>query len=174
MNLIFISTGEYPDTHAAAIRHSILAKGLVENGHSVRFLVLTPQKWGKQNSLDYFGVRFESLNTYKGSNKLLKKLYNLRAVSKARKIITKAGRSHSVDAITIFTPDILPILFLTRSAHKRQLKVFHERTELPYVMEKNKRILNYYLKTLLPQFDGIFVINDKLDNYIKQFNQHTK
>lgn len=174
MNFTFVSTGQYPDTQAAAIRHSILAKGLMEQGHSVNFLVLSPQEWKGKKSMDYLGVQFRELNHYKGTNKIMVRYHNLLAIARAKKILRQQAHQKKLDALVIFTIDLLTIRFLLQQAGALGVKVFHERTELPYIYSTNKAILDVYLKKYLPKFDGIFVISDKLVNYMQQFNYATK
>ena len=57
--------------------------------------------------------------------------------------------------------------------------MFHERTELPYVVGKSDSLLgricyNYYLKKLIPKFDGLFVISDKLKTFFLPYNKHIR
>lgn len=178
MELVFISTGNYPDNHAAAIRHTTLAKGLVEQGHTVNFLILSAQDWNDKSELNYSGIHYKALNKYLGKNKLLINYYNLKAIFEARRILRKKIRNKEIDSLVIFTIEILPIYFLLKTAHSLGLKVFHERTELPYALgnqsRRQKAILKFYLNKLLPRFDGIFLISDKLMEYISQFNIATK
>lgn len=178
MNFIIVSTGSYPDIHAAAIRQSVLAQGLVELGHSVRFLVLTPQPhWSGAKTLDYHGVQFEEMNSYTGDNKILKHFYYLQAVLKTKKILKQLAKEKKIDALIIFSMlsiHTIPIDYLIKKAKAYRIKVFHERTELPYVFDMHKRMLNIYLHKMLPRFDGIFVISDKLITYIQQFNPAVK
>lgn len=178
MNLIFVSSGHYPDKHAAAIRHSTLAKGLVEQGHSVTFLLLSPQDWNGKNSMDYFGVQFTTLNSYTGDNKFLKQYHDLRAIFKAKKIIQQQAAKKQLDALVIFTIELMPIHFLMKAAHAMNIKVLHERTELPYAIagqsKRRQKMLDIYLNKQLPKFDGVFVISNKLTQYIGQFNKATK
>lgn len=178
MNLIFVSSGHYPDKHAAAIRHSTLAKGLVEQGHSVTFLLLSPQDWNGKQSIDYFGVQFITLNSYTGGNKFLKQYHDLRAIFKAKKIIQQQAIKKQLDALVIFTIELLPIHFLLKAAQAMNIKVLHERTELPYAIagqsKRRQKMLDIYLNKQLPRFDGVFVISNKLTQYIEQFNKATK
>jgi glycosyltransferase involved in cell wall biosynthesis len=178
MNLTLICTGEYPDQHAAAIRHSTLAKGLVEQGHTVTVLVLTPQEWNGKESINYFGAEYKCLNFYKGESKFLIAFSELKATLKAKKILQQQSAAKKLDAVVIFTIDVLPIYFLLNSLHKMGVKVFHERTELPYAVAsqsaRKQRKLKYYLDKLLPKFDGVFVISNKLVQYIGQYNKATK
>ena len=178
MNLLFVSTDQYPDSHAAAIRHSTLGKGLSELGHTVNFLLLSPQNWGGKAELNYEGIFFKTLNFYSGENKVLKVYHKLKAIFKAKRILKKMVRQRKADALIIYTIETLPIFFLIKAAHSFGLKVFHERTELPYAMgnnsKKEKVLIHLYLYTLLPLFDGIFLISDKLVNYVSHFNTATK
>jgi len=177
MNVIIVSTGSYPDIHAAAIRQSVLARGLVELGHNVRFLVLTPQDWEGNKKIDYYGVQFEELNSYKGGSKILKHYYYLQSVLKAKKILKQQAKDKKVDALIVFSImsiHTIPIDYLIKKAKGFGIKVFHERTELPYVFDMNEKMLQIYLNKMLPRFDGIFVISDKLVSYISQFNTALK
>ena len=178
MNITFISNGHYPDKHAAAIRHSTLAKGLVEQGHNITFLLLSPQDWNGKNSMNYFGVEFIALNSYIGNNKIVKNYQELQAIFKAKKILQQQAAAKRLDAVVIFTIDVLPNYFLISAAHKAGVKVFHERTELPYAIASNsarrQQLLKYYLNKILPKFDGVFVISNKLVEYIGKYNKATK
>lgn len=178
MNITIVSTGQFPDTNASAIRQSILVKGLSEQGHKITFLILTSQHWCGKKSINHFDINFEVLNLYQGYNKFLKKYHALVSIFNARKILKQQVKQNKLDALVIFTIEIVPIFFLLKLAHSLNVKVFHERTELPYALvgssRKNQLLLNIYLKKLLPLFDGVFVISDKLNTYIQQFNPATQ
>lgn len=177
MNFTFISTGQFPDSHAAAIRQSTLAKGLIELGHSVNFLVLIPQNWGESKSLNYFGVKFFELNGYRGSNKILKHYHIIKAFYKAKKILKKQVCQKKIDALVVFSfwaIHILPIYILIKKVRSFKIKTFFEITELPYIYGYNKVWLKNYEKKILPNFDGIFFISNKINSYIQQFNSSTK
>lgn len=177
MNITIVSTGQYPDSHAAAIRHSTLCKGLAELGHNVTFFVLTAQNWDHP-TLQYQGVQYESLNPYTGNNKFLRRFHEIRAVFKAKKRIQQQAAQKKIDALVVFTIEILPVKVMLKTAHALNIKVFHERTELPYALGRNSKkqqqMLQYYQEKLLPRFDGIFLISNKLMQYMSQFNRATK
>ncbi len=178
MNLVFLSEGSYPDIHAAAIRQSVLAKGLVELGHSVRFIVLNPQEhWEGKTTFDYHGVQFEEFNSYRGGNKILKHYRYLQAVMKTKKTLRQLAGAKKIDALVVFSMlsiHTIPMDYLIKQATEYGIKVFHERTELPYVFDMNKKMLDIYLHRMLPRFSGIFVISNKLIEYIGQFNPAVK
>lgn len=176
MNIVFVSTGAYPDQHAAAIRHTTIAQGFIENGHQLNFFVLSAQPWEK-NEINYKGVVIKSLNNYHGSNKIKKIYYYLKAIHDARKQIIAINNSFKIDGIVVFSLDVVAINVLILLARKIKIKIFHERTELPYIVGKGSSLVstysyNYYIKTLIPKFDGIFVISDKLRDYFISYNRN--
>jgi glycosyltransferase involved in cell wall biosynthesis len=174
MNLVFISNDEYPDQHAAAIRHSTLARGMVELGHNVYFLLLSPQPWPK-SELNYHGVKFKTFNWHHEDDKLLKVFNFYYGLQKLRKRIVQLNSEVGIDAIIVFSVKNQIIRTALSLGLKEQIPVFHERTELPYVFIKKNSIpgrIRYkqYLKSLVPKFDGIFVISDKLKSFFKPYN----
>ena len=114
MNLTIVSTGQFPDTHASAIRQSILVKGLSEQGHKITFLILTPQNWHGNKSINHNDVNFEALDLYQGHNRFLKKYHALVSIFNARKILKKQAKQKKIDALVIFTIEILPIFFFNK------------------------------------------------------------
>lgn len=177
MNLTFVSTGLFPDTHAASIRQSTLAKGVAAQGHNVRFLVLSAQNWEGKNSINYFGVQFQQLNNYRGTNKILKHYNQIRAIFKAKKIVKQQAKQKKIDAVVVFSfwhVHILPVYILVRKACGLGISVFHEITELPYILGYTPKELNFYEKNFLPKLRGIFVISDKINDYVRQFNTATQ
>ncbi len=178
MILVFVSHGSYPDQHAAAIRQTTLAQGMVENGHTVYFFLLSPQDW-KANEINYKGVLFRTLDSHHESNKILKKFNFYNALSKLQQRIKELNSKSTVDGILVFSinsPIIKRVLAIGR---KEKIKVFHERTELPYVFGAKKSLLKYiqykyYMNFLIPRFDGVFVISDKLKSLFQTYNKNIK
>jgi glycosyltransferase involved in cell wall biosynthesis len=177
MNITFISTGSYPDMYAGAIRHSLLARGLAEQGHQVQFLLLSPQDWKGQTTLDYHGVQFKELNGYRGSGKLLQHYHYLRGLLKVRRMLRDQQRMGTIDVFfvhVVMPVHVIPVNWLVGQARKMGIPVFHERTELPYVFGYNEKMLDIYTRKMLPKFDGLFVISDKLITWFSQYNNWVK
>jgi glycosyltransferase involved in cell wall biosynthesis len=173
MKIACVCTGFYPEEHAAAVRHSLLAKGLVELGHEVDFYILEPQNWNGKKQVSQHGVNYTEMNAYRGGNKIIKHLNHLRCIYKTKNLLVQRKKANALDAVILFTVDVPAIKVLLPTLKKLNVKTFCDRTELPYVFAQKKIFASIYLK-LLPLFDGIFVINDKLDAYIRQFNTNTK
>ncbi len=178
MNFIFISNGNYPDHHAAAIRHTTIAQGMVENGHKVFFFLLNPQKW-RENEKEYKGILFKILDNHHEDNKFLKRYNFYSALSKLELKINELNSSVHIDGIVVFSvqPSIIKKVF--KVGRNENIKVFHERTELPYVFGAKDSLLKYlhykyYMKFLIPRFDGVFVISDKLKDFFLPYNKNIK
>ena len=176
MNYIFVSTGKYPDQQAAAIRHSTIAKAISEFGHEITFYVLTNQDWEKPE-LYHSGVNFISLNCYEGQNKILKGFYFFKSLIKLKKAIVESTNKKTVDAIVAYSIKNVVLHILLKIARKKKIKIFHERTELPYVVGKSDSIIGkikyyIYLNCIVPKFDGILVISDKLMKFFLPFNKN--
>jgi glycosyltransferase involved in cell wall biosynthesis len=178
MTFIFISRGQYPDQHAAAIRHTTIAQGLVENGHKVYFFLLNPQKW-KVNEMNYNGIIFRSLDNHQEENKILK-LYNFyTALSKLPFRISEINNSTPVEGIIVFSIGSRIINRVIKIGRKENIKIFHERTELPYIFGAKKSLIKYiryryYMDVLIPRFDGLFVISEKLKRFFLPYNNNVK
>jgi glycosyltransferase involved in cell wall biosynthesis len=82
-----------------------------------------------------------------------------------------------VDGIITYSTNNLIIQTALSIGKKHKIKVFHERTELPYVIGKSQTFIgnlkyDFYLNKLVPQFDGIFVISDKLREFFSSKNRN--
>ncbi len=176
MNYIFVSTGKYPDQHAAAIRHSTIAKAMFEMGHEITFFVLTNQDW-QNKELFYKGVNFISLNNYKGKNKFLKIFHFFNSLFNLKKEIFLITNKKTIDAIVVYSIENVVLNVLFRIARNKKIKIFHERTELPNIVDKTDSIIGkikyyIYLNYLIPKFNGIFVISDKLIDFFLPYNKN--
>jgi glycosyltransferase involved in cell wall biosynthesis len=178
MNLIFISDGRYPDQTAEAIRHSTIAQGISENGHMVKFFVLSPQVWNS-TEINFKGVNFKTFNEYTGKNTILKVLNFFYALFKMNKEIKQIHKQAPLDGIIVYSIFICVIQKTLSLGEKLKIKIFHERTELPNIMGYSNSFLGrikyfYYINNLIPGFNGIFVISDKLIDFFKAHNRNIK
>lgn len=177
MKFLIISSGDHPDNEASSIRQSTIARGFVDLGHTVNFFVVSLQRWFEKEK-NYKGVLYRAFYTYRGRNKFLKKIYYIQALLILRRVIKQMLKNEEVDAVIIYPNDIVLETLLIPMLQNNGVKVYHERTELPYTVLDNSILerLNYklYLKKILPKFDGVFVINDKLESFIRLYNKKTK
>lgn len=176
MRLIFISREQYPHGGAASNRHMAFAKGLLELGHQVVFVLLEKQSSDIVDFV-YQNIHFKSAVAQEFNNKkipLSSKLFSyFRLIRNARQIIMTLSEREKFDAIVILSrwnKDIIPFLWISRSL---KLKAVHERTEYPFIHCKKTVIgrlsLAINLNLLIPRFDGLFVINHVLEEYFRKY-----
>ena len=173
MNIVFISPSQYPDSGAASNRHLAYAKGLVELGHSVEFVLLNKQTW-EDNILIENGIFFIPLFHGEGihTSKIKKATILFESIKKAKSIITSKNSTNKIDALILLGTDIITIIPLLHLANKLNIKTFHERTEYPFAVGRKSSFRNFklfiYLNFVLKKFDGLYVINRALRDYFKQ------
>lgn len=173
MNLVFVSSEQYPNGGAAANRHMAYAKGLVEAGHNVTFVLLS-----KQITRDYEhiedGTKYLCAfpENYDFNNKLNKLFFHIRSIRARKQIILKIHKKRKIDAIVLLDTVVWVLIPIIRLAKNNDIKIIHERTEYPFVVGGNGLImrinLKIYLSFVLKKFDGIYVISQALKNYFNQ------
>jgi glycosyltransferase involved in cell wall biosynthesis len=168
MNLVFISSGHYPNGGASTNRHLAYGKGLAEAGHKVIFILLSKQ----ENELQENGINFISVLDFKKLNiKIIlgKQYFHIKSIIKAKKILNNFQSQENIDAIILLDTQVWILLPFILFAQRNHIKVFHERTEYPFVVN-GKGLLNHvnlilYSSFILKRFDGLFVINKALKQY---------
>jgi glycosyltransferase involved in cell wall biosynthesis len=177
MNLIFISGNQYPDGGAAANRHMAYVKGLKELGHEIEFILINKQQW-KERELIQKGIKFTNLYEegldQLSSTKKIKSLVNV--INRAKKKIAESSERKISTALILLDPSVRIIIPLLKEARRSGLKIFHERTEYPFVVASKTLIgkleLYIYLKFLIKKFDGIYVINHALKKYFSEITKN--
>ena len=173
MKLIFVSSGQYPNGGAATNRHLAYAKGLKELGHEVEFLLLNEQQW-KDEELDEDGIKFICVfvRSFNKSRKIKKIQSFFKSIGRAKEKIFAAHNKSNITALILLDPSITILIPLMRYGKKLRLKIFHERTEYPFVVSRKtipgKTDLYIYLQFVIKRFDGIYVINNALKNYFSE------
>jgi glycosyltransferase involved in cell wall biosynthesis len=167
----FFSIGSFPYGNAATNRAISYMRGFVELNCNVTLYVLAPDK--NQSTLsnnrfnNYKGVNIiytcPLLYTSKGLFRILNYLIGiLIGYFILLKILFKY--KGKVPLVLLFVHPIIISIFLT-SIKLFRAKAFHERTEFPFLNKKNTLLNNFYLKKLIPSFNGIYVISNSLVDY---------
>lgn len=170
MKLIIISSGKYPNGGAAANRHLAYAKGLTELGHEIVFILLENQEW-EGNYILRNEIKFICVypSHSKPNSKIRKVDFLFKTIRNARRMISQESQTAGASALLVLNTDIVEVVPILKLARKLGLKVFHERTEYPFVVGGKTLIgkikLSYYLRFLIKKFNGIFVINRALLGY---------
>ena len=176
MNILFISTGDYAFKSASSIRHLTIAKGLSKQGHHCSFLLSSPQKWPTQ-TIEIDGFHLKTIHPYSGNNRIFKSLFFYYVLIMLNREIKKLHNLVPIDVIVVYSIENSIIKRALDFSKKYNIPIFHERTELPYIIGKSDTIFGKiaykkYIEKLIPQFNGLFVISDKLKEYFGNFNNH--
>jgi glycosyltransferase involved in cell wall biosynthesis len=142
----------------------------------VEFFLLTDQQWkGKElieNGIKLTCLHFGSSLKNKKFSKIQSHFKTIKATK--QKLIAEHKES-PIDALVLLDTNISILIPLIKQGKKIGLKIFHERTEYPFVVSEKtilgKTDLYIYLNYVIKKFDGIYVINNALKKYfIKKTN----
>jgi len=178
MNIVMITSGSYPYGGAATNRHLSLAKGMVELGHIVNILCISPSKNQDKKSsnieVEFNGIKIiYTRNTTSWPTNNLKKLQIMtKGILNSLKNLKNINKICKIDVVIILITNPIIIELFIKWLKKKNIKILHERTEYPFVAIKNnffskKILLPIYLKYTINKFDGIYTISQELNNYFK-------
>lgn len=169
MKLIFISSSKYPNGGAAVNRHIAYTKGLKELGHEIIFILLKTQQWIEKERVEN-EIRFIQVMPTTPSNSKIVKIKNYyKAIRDVKETIVLENNKKKISAIILLDTDAFELLSFLKLSKRIDSKVFHERTEYPFVVAaktiRGKLNLALYLRFVIKRFDGIYVINKALKRY---------
>ena len=168
---IFVTIGSFPYGNAATNRMLSYSRGLTELGFDVSILALSP---------DYDSTNLN--NKRKNTFREIKILYTCPFLQIKSRFIKKINfliglligyiylfcilllKRHQIAVSLVFTQPT-PLYLYLKLTKFFKVKVLHERTEFPYI--GNKKYQDFYLKRIVPLFDGIYVISFSLVDYFK-------
>lgn len=179
MTLIAITLGSYPYGAAYTNRHLSYLKGISELGVYVKLLILQPDnnqsKRSNKEKGNFNGIEFEYMQWKSNKNKsIIRKIFNRfqayrKTFKKIKYIAKKEDKDIRILILVDQSYDICPFILLSKLY---RIPVFHERTEYPFLntpSSSKKVSLWFFLKFLVPRFDGIFVISKALVEYFSKY-----
>lgn len=174
MNILAITIGSYPYGGAASNRHLAYLRGLALHNNKVRLVSLAPaskqSSKSKLKNTDYYGVNIKYTSPF---------LYPHNTVARKLNFVTgallglfhltvrKSSDNEKKVLILLITTPILLLVYLY-AGKLFGYKVVHERTEFPFLGNRNKLLLKFYEGFIIPKLDGIFVITFSLKEYFKR------
>jgi len=175
LNILFITWGQYPNGGASSNRRLSYARGLIELGNSLHFLLLMPQNRTiyKEDIISYNGILLESLNLPEDRNRnpIQRRIQLFRVIRKAQQRIRILNATRKIDALVLLDAKIWLLDPFINTAKKEGIRIFHERTEYPFAWGAKslggRLNLLFYLRNTLQKFDGIYVISQALNSYFK-------
>lgn len=179
MKVHFISTTTFPHGGATATRTLSYAKGFIENGIDCEIVIPIPicsinDKLNTMHKGVYKGVLFHYSNSIiHRSNSFIKRRFNdIIAYIKTLYYISKIPNG---DIILFYNNENILYKLALPLCHLKSLKTVLELNELPFIAgeQTKKRInkRNVMLENILPKFDGIIVISDKLTELTRQYSK---
>jgi glycosyltransferase involved in cell wall biosynthesis len=174
LKIVFISSLQYPEGGAPANRHLAYAKGLSELGNKVCFLLTSPQHSLIDKSLNP-GIEFTCLapNKYirKRGNYYINRSYiEYQSFIKCRQHLIRLHKNNLIDILVLLDINAWRLLPVLRIANQLNIKIIHERTEYPFLINNEsifkKMDLFLYYKLILHRFNGLFVISNAIKRHL--------
>jgi len=175
MKIKAITIGSYPVGEARTNRNVSLLKGLIEAGHQVKLLVVSPsnnrfhERREQRGCIGRLPYEYMSCSTKLPGNFVLKTILILQSIVKTISQLYRSNKKIKIDAILILLTQSYIIYPLIIFANVFKIKIIHERTEHPEIGHSGGGFISKFNKALyfrlLPKFTGMYVIN----TYLKKF-----
>lgn len=174
-NLIVISTGSFPYGQAATNRHISYLKGLVRLGVVVNVFLLgksteqSPLSYQKEGIFE--GINYEYATFRQNASFFGKILLYIKAILVTRKKVLNFLSVKPDSFILVLSTDPIAFHFFMKIAKKRKVRIFHERTEFPFISKNSifgKIKLNIYYRQIR-KLDGLFVITKALKDFFSSY-----
>jgi len=169
LNILIFSALQYPNGGAAVNRHLALIKGLIELKNKI-FLILSTKQINEIDNKEL--IVKECIFNFNKSKIFLILFQFIAYIKRINRLVQEIDSNNKIDLIITFDTqfwEIIPILLI---AKKKKIKVIHERTEFPFVVERQNFVgkINslIYNKFIINQFNGLFVITLALKQYFEK------
>lgn len=186
--IIFINSADFSTPSASIFRLLAIARGLIENGVEVYWILLSIEPTKEILTDTYYKkIVFITLgkhsNKYK-RNKYLFYLYRNLQIYKANSLLYDLKKHYKILTCYTYGNEILFNYFLAKICQKQKIKIYNETTEYPKLIYDDlnniKKTRMYirsklYLKYFITNVDHIFVISTALkqffENHLKKYNK---
>jgi len=175
--LIVLSAGSFPYGEAATNRHVSYLKGLAESGINVKvYLLLQGNNQSPLSNVSkgtFNGIDFQYViwKQSKPKGMFSKISIFLKSIQKAKKLInSELNGNQNTTLLLLITHPLIMQVFI-RFARRKKIRVFHERTEFPFVTTNGRFsafFLQYYYRQIR-KLDGLFVITKALKEFFLQY-----
>lgn len=174
--IYFISSGSYPYGGAASNRALSYMRGLSELGIEVKLILIHPDKYQDKNSnkrmVKYKGINIIYTAPFLFVRGYLRKINYIIGLCIGAFLffflMIKDSVRFPVVILLVDTISIFPFLLLSKVFRN---KVYHERTEYPFIGTKKKLLYNIYIKKIISQFNGIYVISLALVHFFQRITE---
>lgn len=177
MNIIVLTNEPFPIGMAATNRILSISKGIVENSHWVKVIILQPtEKISNKvrNELikgTYNGIEFEysSRVTIWPKNKINKGFCKIKGIVNAIRIIYNVRKTKIINCFLLISNSFADIVVFYFVAKVFKIKYIQEKSEFPFVLNKKsffgKIYSHFYIKYIYKCFDGMIIMTKPLYNF---------
>lgn len=176
LQIVFISSLQYPEGGAPANRHLAYAKGLCELGNEISFVLTSIQS--DKNKIHLIQninfVYIEHVKNFKKQNEnfAIRLFLKYKSYIKCKEYLIALKKKKSIDILVLLDSTTIELFPILRVANRLRICVIHERTEYPFIFGHDNFIgklnLWLYYKIVLPRFNGLFVISEALKKHFFQ------
>jgi glycosyltransferase involved in cell wall biosynthesis len=167
----------FPNGGGASARVYTYAKGLVENGATVRVLCLSTSERSELGILNtqvigtYDGIPYEYTcgETVRAKSFLGRRWLELKGAIgfvRSARAVASCGK---LDAVIVFSNSAFWILWVFVASRLLGAKCIQEKSEFPFVYDKkdlwHRLYSTFYIRTIYKLFDGMIVISTYLEDY---------
>lgn len=177
MNIIVLTNEPFPIGMAATNRILSISKGIVENSHWVKVVILQPtEKISNEvrNELTkgtYNGIEFEysSCVTIWPKNKVNKGFCKFKGIVNAIRIIYSVRKAKTISCFLLISNSFADIIVFYFVSKVLKVKYIQEKSEFPFVLNKKslfgKLYAYLYIKYTYKCFDGMIIMTKHLYNF---------
>lgn len=177
MNIIVLTNEPFPIGMAATNRILSISKGIVENSHWVKVVILQPtEKISNKvrNELikgTYNGIEFEysSCITIWPKSKINKGFCKVKGIVNAIRIIYSLRKTKTINCLLLVSNSFTDIILFFFVAKLLNIKYLQEKSEFPFVLNKKsffgKIYAQFYIKYIYKCFDGMIIMTKPLYNF---------
>jgi len=176
--IIVVTTGSFPYGGSVANRHISYLKGFVKLGISVKVFLThraieqSPLSNSSEGIFEGIKYKYATWNYLKRGFSIKKIIIKLRSIFIINFLVRKEIHGEGSNTIILFLLVDPFALWMIRSVlHRRNISLFHERMEYPYVHTRKwyKQIWTILYLKQLKKLDGLFVITNALKDYYEKF-----
>jgi len=176
LNIVIIFAGDFPIGGAYSNRMHGFAKGFIELGHTVHFLIIYPgHKKFDENHLEGEYDKVKYLNLSRESiipDKIVKKIKTLIiGIKNLLQYLKTENNKNKIDVVISGMDLFLPSFLLSFFCKKHKIQFYREYNEYPMQELEYKRkipiITEIHYKIFFNLFDGLLLISKPLVKYFK-------
>jgi glycosyltransferase involved in cell wall biosynthesis/uncharacterized protein (DUF362 family) len=175
----------FPHGHGATARVHAYARGLTDIGLFVKVVCLKPSEYRHVSEKchnyspkgNYDGIPFEYVcgTTTKANTFLGRRWLAIKGAWGYLRLLQKESSNNKVDSVIVFSNALSWVLVVAVASKIFRAKCILEKSEFPFIYEKQTIFLRFYRKVYTQMvyklFNGVLVISSYLEQYFKRLTR---